>query len=58
LLVQSLCELTYENNPNFKNMCDQLSLDFKPHKHFKKKDLNERQQLYRSIAETIWSDQL
>lgn len=55
LLAKSLCEITYENNPNFKNMCQRLSLDFRPHQEFRKCDLKQRQLLYRSIAETIWS---
>ena len=58
LLAQSLCDLTYDNNPNFKNMCDRLALNFKPHENFRKNDLIERQQLYRAIAEKIWSEEL
>jgi hypothetical protein len=58
LLAQSLCELTYENNPNFLNTSVQLGLDFKPHMTFKKQDLMERQQLYRSIAEILWSEEI
>lgn len=58
LLAKSLCDLTYDNNPNFKNMCDRLVLNFKPHENFKKNDLIERQQLYRAIAEKIWSEEL
>ena len=58
LLAKSLCELAYVNNPNFTNMYDRLGLKFKPHESFKKSDLMERQQLYRSIAEKIWSDEL
>ena len=55
LLAQSLCELAYENNPNFTNMLKRLSLDFCPHNEFRKVNLMQRQQLYRSIAERIWS---
>ncbi|ASP39596.1 hypothetical protein CHH28_13350 [Bacterioplanes sanyensis] len=58
LLAQSLCDITYDNNPNFKNMCERLALNFKPHAQFNKQDLEERQQLYRAIAEQIWSTEL
>lgn len=55
LLAKSLCRITYENNPNFTNMCERLSLDFRSHDEFRKNELLQRQRLYRSIAETIWS---
>ena len=55
LLATSLCEIAYQNNPNFTNMCKQLNLDFRPHSVFHKEDLLIRQQLYRNIAEQIWS---
>ena len=58
LLAKSLCELAYDNNPNFKNMYSRLDLKFKPYESFKKSELMERQQLYRSIAQKIWSDKL
>lgn len=54
LLAKSLCRITYENNPNFTNMCERLSLDFRSHEEFRKSELIQRQRLYRSIAETIW----
>lgn len=55
LLASSLCEIVYNNNPNFKKMCERLNLDFRAHSVFNKEDLIIRQQLYRSIAEKIWS---
>jgi hypothetical protein len=58
LLAQSLHDLTYDNNPNFNNMCDRLALNFKPHEQFNKLDLTDRQKLYRSISEQIWSEEL
>lgn len=58
LLAKSLCSITYENNPNFTNMCRRLMLDFRPHNEFHKTDLIERQYLYRAIAERIWSSEL
>ena len=58
LLAKSLCGITYENNPNFTNMCARLALDFRPHDEFRKSDLMQRQRLYRSVAETIWSTEI
>jgi hypothetical protein len=54
LLVQSLCPLTYVNNPNFFSMKSRLALPFKSHEAFLKTDIAERQQLYQSICESIW----
>ena len=58
LLVQSLCPLTYSNNPNFLKLKNSHSLPFQPHPEFKKDDLQLRQQLYRAICERIWPDHL
>jgi len=54
LLVKSLHPKTYENNPNFLGMAKALGLKFKPHKSFKKSDINERQALFQNICEIIW----
>lgn len=58
LLAQSLCELCYQNNPNFVNANSELGVSFKPHKEFKKADVDERQQLYQEICEVIWNEDL
>ncbi len=58
LLAQSLCDVAYENNPNFTDMCQRLALQFRPHDEFRKSDLMLRQGLYRGIAEQIWSSDL
>lgn len=58
LLVKSLCPLAYENNPNFTRLQNELHLPFKAHEAFKKQDINARQQLYRSICERIWNQEL
>lgn len=58
LLVQSLCQLTYQNNPNFNSMKSSLNLPFKPHDEFKKQDIQERQELYRKMCELIWNPEL
>lgn len=55
LLAQSLCETTYKNNPGFLRFRGESGLSFKPHEEFKKADLDDRQELYRQIAEQIWS---
>ena len=55
LLVQSLCEKTYENNPNFLNMAKRLDLPFQAHSEFKKADIHTRHKLYQAICEKIWS---
>lgn len=55
LLVKSLCEMTYQNNPNFTRMAERLNLPFRPHPQFKKADLEERQRLYRNVCEHIWA---
>jgi uncharacterized protein with ParB-like and HNH nuclease domain len=56
LLVQSLCDLTYQNNPNFLSMKSSLNLPFKAHADFKKADIMERQFLYQAICESIWEN--
>ena len=55
LLAQSLHESAYDHNPGFRKFRDESGLSFKPHKEFKKADLDLRQELYREIAEQIWS---
>ena len=55
LLAQSLCELTYKNNPNFLNMAKDNKLDFKSHSQFKKKDIEERIKLLERISNKIWT---
>lgn len=55
LLVQSLCPLTYQSNPNFYGMKDKHALPFEPHAKFHKEDIIKRQNLYRKICENIWN---
>jgi len=55
LLAQSLHEECYKKNPNFVNFVADSRLAFKPYRHFKKSDLEERTTLYQSICEKIWS---
>ncbi len=55
LLVKSLCSSTYNNNPNFKQMYERLELKFQSYNKFDQDELMQRQNLYKSIAEKIWS---
>jgi len=54
LLAQSLNAKCYEHNPGFLSFVRQSELPFKPHKHFKKKDLDERQALYIALVKYTW----
>ncbi len=55
LLAQSLHETAYDHNPGFRQFREDSGLDFQAHAEFKKADLDARQDLYREIAEQIWS---
>ena len=54
LLAQSLHPRCYDRNPGFLRFIERTGLPFKPHPHFKKKDLDERQRLYLLLAEELW----
>ncbi|MHA1828360.1 MAG: GmrSD restriction endonuclease domain-containing protein [Candidatus Heimdallarchaeaceae archaeon] len=54
LLAKSLNPKCYERNPSFLNFKAQSNLPFKPHEIFKKKDIEERQKLYKKILEQIY----
>ena len=55
LLAQSLHEKAYDHNPGFRRFREETGIPFKAHAEFKKNDLDERQELYRRIAEQIWN---
>jgi len=55
LLAQSLHENSYKRDPGFRRFVEESGLPFKPHAHFRKADLDERQALYRGIAELVWN---
>jgi Protein of unknown function DUF262/Protein of unknown function (DUF1524) len=55
LLARSLSSQCYQNNPSFLQYGKASGLPFHPHEHFKKKDLLQRQDLYRRICEEIWN---
>jgi len=59
LLARSLHKNCYELNPGFRKFVRTSGLPFRAHEHFTKADLDERGELYRSIAKQIWDpDQL
>jgi hypothetical protein len=55
LLAQSLHEKAYDHDPGFRRFIEATKLPFKPHREFKKADLDTRQSLYLKLAEQIWS---
>jgi len=55
LLARSLNQNAYEHNPGFVHFIAASSLSFKPHSTFRKADIDERQGLYRAIADQIWN---
>ncbi len=55
LLAQCLHEQAYEHNPGFRRFIEETGLPFRAHSEFKKADLDVRQDLYRRLAERIWS---
>ena len=55
LLAQSLHEDAYNRDPGFVRFVQRNGLPFRSHTSFRKKDLDLRQDLYRRLAERIWS---
>jgi hypothetical protein len=55
LLAQSLHENAYGHDPGFHRFKVESGLPFKAHAEFKKADMDARQDLYRALAEQIWS---
>jgi hypothetical protein len=55
LLARSLHEQAYDHNPGFRRFIEESGLAFRPHAEFRKADLDARQELYRALAERIWS---
>ncbi len=54
LLARSLHPLCYDHNPGFLRFVQQSGLPFHAHAEFKKADIEERSELYRTLAERIW----
>jgi hypothetical protein len=55
LLARSLNPGCYENNPGFRAFVKRSGLPFRPHEHFNRNDLDQRQELYRQLAEAVWN---
>jgi hypothetical protein len=55
LLARSLNPNAYDHNPGFLRFIETSGLILKPHSVFRKADLDSRQELYRQLAEHIWS---
>lgn len=55
LLAKTLSPQCYERNPNFLKYKDESEIQFTPHEHFKKADIEKRQELYKKILEEIYS---
>lgn len=58
LLAQTLNSMCYENDPTFIRFVNESRASFKSHQHFKKKDIDERTQLYLEIANLIWNKKI
>jgi len=54
VLAKALHAKAYENHPGFRRFTQEKHLPFRAHSEFRKPDLEERQRLYRSIADQIW----
>lgn len=55
LLARSLHPQCYEHNPGFLRFMEQSGLLFEAHPAFSKANLEQRNELYRQIAERIWN---
>lgn len=55
LLARSLHPNAYKNNPSFLHLCDTYNLPFVAYpSRFTKSDIEERQNLYKELAEIVW----
>ena len=55
LLAKSLHHNCYERHPGFRRFCERTEIEFKAHNNFLKADLEERQMLYRKLADEVWN---
>jgi hypothetical protein len=55
LLARSLHKNAYQHNPGLLRFIERSGLAFKPHDTFRKTDIDVRQDLYRTLADQIWS---
>ena len=55
-LARSLHPLAYQKNPSFRRLMDAYDFPFKPYPcEFTRSDIDERQELYRRLAEVVWA---
>ena len=54
-ITKSLTKLCYSNNPSFTSFIKDNNLLFKPYEDFNLESFNERTELYKKLAELIWS---
>lgn len=55
MLARTLHPDCYSNHPKFLGFVQRSDLPFQPHEQFKKADLDDRQTLYRLLAEQVWN---
>ena len=55
LLAQTLCDNCYSSNPNFLNFVKRYGFNFKSYENFEKDEIFERNNLYKTIFESIWT---
>lgn len=58
ILARSLNENCYKRNPSFLKMAEYYNLNFRPYSNFSKKEIKERQSLYKNIALEVWNIEL
>lgn len=58
LLAKSLHPQCYEHNPGFLRFIEETGLPFRAYSEFNKAQMDERQELYRLIAEMIWRPEI
>jgi hypothetical protein len=58
IYTESLGELAYRNNPNFKKFISNNNLKFKAYAQFGKTEIVERTALLADLFKLIWNDQM
>jgi len=56
IIAQSFCEKTYDRNPKFLALIKEKNYPFHSYESFGKNEINERQELYQSLANDIWDE--
>jgi len=58
VLARTLCDEAYEHNPGLAQFTQRTGLLLRPHREFKKADLEARQVLYLDLAKRVWDPAL